>query len=83
MCKTTHVDRETASSLNPFIGTHCTEDCLSSVALTLGEIGSLLTSADSPQPENLWWMFAAMSSALSWEAENIHSFRLLRENSHV
>lgn len=73
MSKSTSVDRKTASAINPFIGSICTEDSLSSMALTLGEIGSLLTNADSPQPENLWWVLEAMTCALRWEQENIHS----------
>lgn len=73
MSKSTSVGRKTASALNPFISSTCTEDSLSAIALTLGEIGSLLTSADSPQPENLWWALEAMTCALSWEQSNIHS----------
>lgn len=84
MSKTTPVDRETASSLNPFIGTHSTEDSLEAVAATLTELGCLLTSADSPEPANLWWLFATMASALAWESENIQSIRQAKkESSHV
>lgn len=84
MCKTTPVDRETASSLNPFIGTQCTQDSLDAVAETLVEIGCLLTSADSPEPARLWWLFSAMASAMAWESRNIQSIhQARRERDHV
>lgn len=84
MSKTTPVDRETASSLNPFIGTFSTEDSLEAISGTLTELGCLLTSADSPEPANLWWIFQSMACALSWESRNIQSIReAQKESSHV
>lgn len=84
MSKSASVDRKTASRINPFIGIISTEDSLSAIALTLSEIGSLLTSADSPQPENLWWVLEAMTCALNWEQSNIHSVgQAKKEQNHV
>lgn len=84
MSITTSIDRETASSLNPFIGTHSTEDSLDAVAGTLTELGCLLTSADSPEPSNLWWIFQSMACALTWESGNIQSIRQAqKESGHV
>ncbi len=78
------VDRKTASLLNPFIGSHSICDGLDAAASTLIEIGCLLTSADSPQPERLWPVFHAMATAMQWESEAISAARAKeKESCHV
>lgn len=84
MSTTPSVDRKIAASLNPFIGSSCTEDSLDAIKLTLIEIGCLLTSADSQPPARLWWVLDAMACALAYESENIHSARQAgKEANHV
>lgn len=64
------IDRETASSLNPFIAAVFTEDTLRIVAGALSDIGYLL-STDSDYPHaHLQPVFECIEIALRYEITN-------------
>lgn len=71
MSKTTPVDRETASMLNPFICSTGNASTLDAISDTLIEIACLLTTAECPQPSRLWPVFNGMAIALQWESDAI------------
>ena len=84
MSKPAAVDRETASSLNPFICSTGNASTLDMISDTLVEIACLLTRADSPQPDRLWPVFHGMAIALRWESDAISTaIRNGKEPNHV
>lgn len=90
MSKTTSVDRETASKINPLISNLWTEDTLHSLSGMVLTLGYLLSQVDSP-PEgtepsfgSLWMLCGPIASALEWETDNIRSvIQTRKEKNHV
>lgn len=90
MSKTTPVDRETASKINPLISNLWTEDTLHSLSGMVLTLGYLLSQVDSP-PEgtepcfgSLWMLCGPIASALEWETDNIRSvIQTRKEKNHV
>lgn len=85
MCNTTHVDRETASKINPLIDNCWTEGTLDAVASVVYEVGFMVAETELSKGRT-FHVFEVCSAALQWERENIQSCRMARlakEQNHV
>lgn len=83
MSKTTPVDRETASKINPLIDNCWTEGTLSNVASVVYEIGFMVAETELAK-ENTFHVFEVAAAALRWEQDNIHSVvQARKEKNHV
>ena len=79
MCQPAPVDRATAHKLNPLVSNLWTEDTLDSLSGVVDDLGYFLSVvADPPEGQEphfgrLYLLCGAISAALAYEVDNIHS----------